>query len=157
MKTEYQVASDNKESMFIEFDMDEIRDLKYCYKQTMSLLIDELPDVNWNSLVETKQYFLNEHNLCLISTKIESLKETVDNIEEEEYLEHVDECVETLLGLIEYYKLRYTIRNYLDNIIRHEKDGKYPLRKFNNEWVMQNRQSLPYHPEIKAAMRTKGE
>lgn len=137
------------EESWIEFDIPQIIALKLDYERTIEFIKDELPDVNWNSYIEMREYFSTEHNIYFYSKKIANLKEMFDTIEEEEYVRGVDECKEVLQGLIELKKLQSTVRNYLDNILKHNEGGMYPLRLVDGEWRMQNKQPIFYSNAIK--------
>ena len=103
--------------MWIDFDMVEINRLKVEYEDLKQFIIDELPDVNWNSIQGTKAYFRDEHWLELESVQIAYLQ-TLVNLEEN------NPWHDELCGLIELKKISSIIRNYLDCIIRHEKNGR---------------------------------
>ena len=140
------------EAASITFDIPSIIALQKDYQETIEYILAVMPDVNWNSQLETRQYFIDEFNLLLHSQTIASLKNILANIEQQEYIDEADLCCEMLSGLIEIKKLQSVIRNYTGNILRHHKDGIYPLRQVNGEWVMQNKQPLSYCPEIKACI-----
>lgn len=127
------------DSPHIIFDMPAIYQLERDYEDTIDCILELLPDVNWNSQLETRQYFLDEFNILLENQRIETLKDlrTKFNDQEEEY--------ELLSGLIELKKVQSIKRNYIDCIIRHSNiDGVVYLREYNGEWVLPNRQPLPY-------------
>ena len=133
---------------WIEFDIASIVALKLDYEKTCEFIKDELPDVNWNSYTEMSDYFSTEHNIYFYSMKISHLKEMLDNIEEEEYIRDIDECKEVLQGIIELKKLQSTLRNYLNNILKHNEGGIVYLREVDGRICMPNKQNLPYSPDI---------
>lgn len=137
---------------YLQFDMDEVNDLEYCYQETLDFLLDQLPDVNWNSRLEVKDFFESEYNLTIISLKISYLKEVCSFLEDkidtcpyDLEIDNADEAVETLKLLIEYYKTKYAMKNYIRCIQYHEKGGRIYLR---DELLMPNKQPLPYSPDI---------
>ena len=145
-----------KNEAYIQFDMASIISYQNDLLSTIEFIKDELPDVNWNSTVETIYHFSHEYNIMLHSTKIAELKVVLEQSEDDdyyEYAENIEDAKEVLTGLIELKKLQSVVRNYTSNILRHaDEHGVYPLRWFNNEWVMQNRQQLSYLDEIKACI-----
>lgn len=146
-------------SRSITYDIPAIIALQEDYQETIQYIEAVMPDVNWNSQLETRQFFLDEHNLLLQGHTIQYLKDTLANIDTEEYIDDPETCKEMLSGLIELKKLKSIIRNYTGNILRHHKDGVYPLRLVNGEWMMQNKQPLSYCHEINECIiaQTQGE
>lgn len=144
--------STTNETVFIEFDIPAICQLKADYEKTIEFILDELPDVNWNSYQDTYGYFSEEYNIHIGSTRIQSLYEFLDDLdnnpETTEFAHNINECKELLQGLIELKKLQFTLRNYINNILKHNEGGVYNLRLVNGEWKMQNKRDLPYSPDI---------
>ena len=137
------------ELAWIQFDMASIIAYQNDLKSTISFILDELPDVNWNSLLETREYLLSNHNIYTRSLRIIDLFELKENLEQEEYPEDIDEAREVLTGLIELKKLQFSIRNYTQNIIKHaDEHGYYPLRLVDGVWLQQNKRSISYDPNI---------
>ena len=141
------------EHAYIEFDIPAICQLKEDYEKTIEFIKDELPDINWNSITETSDYFRYEHNINLYSLSIVNLKELLNDIQDNdsetiEYATDTDVCCFVLTGLIELKKLQYTLRNYINNILKHNEGGYYPLRKIDGQWRMMNKQPLSYLQEI---------
>jgi hypothetical protein len=141
---------------WIEFDIPALIALKEDLESTIDFIKDELPDVNWNSIPQAIYYFSHEHNIMLHGTSISSLKEVLENWESDpetlEYSYNPDEAKEILVGLIELKKLQYTVRNYINNILKHNQGGVYPLRLVNGEWRMQNKQPRSYHDQINSCI-----
>lgn len=132
------------ESPYIQFDMIAIRQLELDYQNTIECIKELLPPVNWDSHLETRQYFLDEFNILLPNQRIETLKDlrAKYNDQEEEY--------ELLSGLIELKRVQSIYRNYIQCIIRHsDSGGNIVLRYYNREWVLPNRQALPYTDAIR--------
>lgn len=141
----------NAAQPYLEFDLDEVKDLRSCYLATIDTLLKDLPDVNWNSRLEVKDYFLSEHDLVLDSLKISELHSLV------EFLDEDSDEYDVLSGLVEYLKLKYTVKNYLDCILRHEDNGKVYLRDVDGELRMPNKQPLSYSPDITDCLISQGE
>lgn len=129
--------------MKIVFDMPSIISLREEYMATMECLLEQLPDLNWDSRVEIKDYFASEMNIGLRTTQLSELKAILKiyalTVDQMEFVELV----------IEYLKVKYLVRNYLDCIIRHaDEHGEVQLREVNGEWLMPNRQPQPQAKEI---------
>ena len=128
---------------YIDFDLDDLRELEESYIETMDFLWDELPDINWNSRIEIKSYFLDEHNILIDSLKIERLTRLLD-------CKDLDETfLDVLETFVTYLKIKYEVRNYTSCIIRHNTDGRLYLREHNGIYVMPNKQPIVYSPNIK--------
>ena len=140
------------ETASITFDIPSIIALQKDYQETIEFIKDELPDVNWNSTVETIYHFSHEYNIMLHSTKIAELKVVLEQSEDDdyyEYAENIEEAKEVLTGLIELKKLQSSIRNHTQNIIKHaDENGYYPLRLVDGVWLQQNKRSISYDPNI---------
>lgn len=139
---------DKIDTEYIEFDLDEVKDLKQDYIETIQSILALLPDINWNSRIETKNYFMEEYSLELPDCKISTLIFARDAFDPE------SDCFHDLQGVIELYKLKAIIKNYLECIERHHVDGKVYLREMNGEWVFPNRQPVPQCPEILSCLQT---
>ena len=141
-----------KNEAYIQFDMASIISYQNDLLSTIEFIKDELPDVNWNSTVETIYHFSHEYNIMLHSTKIAELKVVLEQSEEDdyyEYAENIEDAKEVLTGLIELKKLQSSIRNHTQNIIKHaDKNGYYPLRLVDGVWLQQNKRSISYDPNI---------
>lgn len=134
---------------YIEFDIDEIEDLKKDYEATMEFILEELPPVNWNSRVEAKAYFSDEYGIALYSLRLQDLSDTISQLGPFGYGRgDIEQCKDELNGLLEYLKLKYTTHNYLDCILRHHKQGKVYLRSVDGIWKLPNKQPVPQCPEL---------
>ena len=137
---------------YIDFDIDEVKELQDAYEETMNYILTTLPDVNWDSRLETSDYFTKEHNINFNSLKIAELQNMLDQLNDEnnffEYIVEPDEAIDTLSGLITYLKIKWEVRNYTGCILRHQKEGRVILREIEGRYVMPNRQPLPYSQNI---------
>lgn len=130
---------------YLKFDIEKTIELVEDFTKSKQAIKEILPDVNWNSRLETINFFKLEFGLELTSLKIEELERVLEVLEQQGcYPERTD----TLGLLIEYYKIHYIVRNYLLCILKHQKDGIVTLRSWNDELVMPNRQPLPKMTEI---------
>lgn len=127
---------------FIEFNIDDIRALKVDYEEQIICILELLPDLNWYSRLEVKNYFLEEYGLTLPDVKISTLRSFREN------LDHDCDLYSDLTGLIELYTRRYTLKNYIDCILRHEDMGIVPLRAVNGELRLPNKQPIPNCPDL---------
>ena len=140
---------------WIEFDIDEVVELLTDYRATMITLKELLPDVNWDSRLETKDFFISEYEIYLKSLKISDIEHEMNILANSNYLnESGEQALEVLTLLREYLKLKYTCKNYLEMILRHNKEGRVYLIEHNGQWVMPNRQSANiYSPDIKSTIK----
>jgi hypothetical protein len=108
----------------------------------MDFLLAELPDLNWDSRVEVKDYLHSEHKFFVESIKLSELISLTHIVNEETELKNV------LTLFVEYLKLKYLKRNYIDCILRHEVDGRVYLRMINGQYMMPNKRPYPYSTHI---------
>ena len=135
---------------FILFDMPEIYRLQDLYQSNVNMILAELPRVKWNSRAKTVLFFKENFDLELDNVRIDYLSGMVES------LEHDSPAFDTLNGFVLYLKLKYSLKNYIDCIIRHNQDGRVRLRHFQGQWVLPNRQPTSLNPEITACVLTQG-
>lgn len=137
---------------YVDFDIDEIRELEEDYVITMDYILETMPDINWDSRLEVYDYFMKEHNIHLNSLKIKELKELLEIYADEdvfvEYAQDIDEAKDVLESFITYLKIKYEVRNYTKCILRHQKEGRVFLRNIDGNIVMPNKQPLMYSQNI---------
>lgn len=141
---------------YVDFDIDEIRELEEDYVITMDYILETMPDINWDSRLEVYDYFIKEHNIHLDSLKISELKEVLetysdnysDNYIYSAYAKDIDEAKDVLESFITYLKIKYEVRNYTKCILRHQKEGRVFLRNIDGNIVMPNKQPLMYSQNI---------
>ena len=131
------------EPKYIDFNIDDIRELQNDYLATLTFLREELPEVDWESRIEVKDYFKDEFGIKLKNVKISHLTDHIPFCEED------SEARWVLESLIAYMKVKYEIRNYTNCILRHHVEGRLHLREINGQWFMPNRQPIVYSPNIK--------
>ncbi len=132
------------EQVWIRFDLEKLKQLHLDLILTSAHIKQELPYVNWDSTNEVKKYFKETFDITLDSRKI---------VELVKYLHRFNEGSkerEIIQGLIYYYKIHYTIKNYLKAVINQaQKDGTYLVRDaMFGTYTMYNRQPLPLSKEL---------
>jgi hypothetical protein len=125
----------------IQFDIGKVIKLGNHYTITMTYIYFDLP-VNPKSPKKIKEYFWEKHSIVIGNTQLRTLMLL------QERLSTTHDAYDVLTGIIEYNKLRYTIKNYLDCILKHHINGKINLVKVDGHLVMPNGRPLPKSPEI---------
>lgn len=129
---------------WIQFDIDKIKELKARYEESMQITLDMLPEnIDWTKEKDVIDYFNNVLDIEL---------HTIQTAEIEGHLELQEENTdswEVVYGLTAYLKLKYTVINYLNCVLKHQICGVVNLRYFNNEVVLPNRRPLTHSEEIK--------
>lgn len=139
------------EQPFIDFDILRVKALKDSYEDNVKFVLEELPDINWNSNAQVKKYFKETFEICLENVTINHI------LSQLEVLEHDSAAFDTINGFALYLKQKYTLKNYIDCILRHEENGRVYLRQFKGRWVLPNRQPVSLNPEITECItRSKG-
>jgi hypothetical protein len=133
-------------SDFIKYDIDKILTLKENYEASASFLLSNLPDINYNSPKEIIDYIDNKYGVKITNARIVTIKALA-----ERYLEE-DPSREILEELVAYLKLKFTLKNYINCILSHEKCGKVELRLVGERLSMPNKQPLSHNEELNAAI-----
>jgi len=127
---------------WIQFEIRKIELLRQSHLAAIDFIVSELPPCNWNSPREIRRFYQDYFDKSLDNVKIKTLEA------------HLLTCLEDSLeyevthGLILMFKLQYTVRNYLDCILRHHQEGIVKLRLVDGVWKMPNKQALSLAPEI---------
>jgi hypothetical protein len=129
-------------SKTITFDIIAIKELRRQYKETEETILELLPNINWNSRLEVKNYFLEEYSLKLTDCRMATL------MYQREWASEGSGEWDDLNGLIELYRTQAVIRNYLDCILRHQVGGVVALREIDGQWLMPNKQPISTLQEI---------
>ena len=132
--------SENREAEWVEFDLDKINELKETYELAMDFIREGLPNVNLNARKDILNFFEKTFAIKLKTSKIEEVSK---------YLQYYgDDSAETemITGIVYYLKMKYSIKNYLTYIIKH--DGRIVLRPMFNKLMFNSIQPLPKSPEI---------
>jgi hypothetical protein len=135
-------SSPVRDEPYIGFNISEIRLLKSVYECSMDFLMDEMPDINWNSAQQIKVYFHETYRLMLENVKITTFSDLAEQFPEGSTQKDL------LTRITMYLRLKFSVKNYLDCILRHEVDGLVYLRDVNGVWRLPNKQPLSYNEEI---------
>ena len=128
------------EGYWIKINVDKLVREKDELIYTMKEIAEEFP-FDPVSNKQVKRYFENYgFDLPdLRSISLEALAYRLDQTDDNFYL---------LTGLIEYYKIKYLLRNYVNHILKRQEDGLYHFREESGHLLMQNKRPLPYSDVI---------
>lgn len=127
---------------WIKFDIKKLNELKIVYEDAMFSIKEQLPAMNLNSKKEVIEFFAKELSIELPSSRIKDIELHLEKFtaDQEEY--HI------LLGITYYFKIKYSLKNYINHILSTQSNGIVYLRNWWGAWVMPNKQPLPAAPEI---------
>jgi len=128
------------------WDMSKIHALRQAYVEQMAFIKSMLPAAEWDSPKKVLDYLNNVLEITAESVKIDHLSGFLDQ------LDHDSFEFDVLNGYIMYLRLKWSVMNYLDCIIRHEINGRVNLRRHQGKWVLPNKRPLSGSPEIKECM-----
>ena len=129
---------------WIKFDVGKIEELKVSHEAAMQTTLDMLPEgVNWKKEKEVIKYFNEVLQIELHSIKISEIEGHLELQEEN------TDAWEIVYGLTAYLKMKYTVMNYLNCVLKHHQFGVVNLRYFNSEVTLPNRRPLTHSEEIK--------
>jgi hypothetical protein len=126
----------------ITFDMTLIEELKQRYEEHIQVTADMLPKVNWNSTQDIKRAFKEYLSVELNSAKISDIEPLIERFD------HDSEEFDFINGVTMLLRLKYTVANYLNCVIRHEENGKINLRYYNGKICFPNRRPLSHNEEF---------
>jgi hypothetical protein len=129
------------------YDMDKVHDLRAHYTATMIFIGKELSPVNLDSKASILEFCNNELDIHPDNIQIKHLDTFLQQFD------HDSTQFNAFYGVLSYLKLKYSIKNYIDCIIRHEVGGIVTLRIMDGEVRMPNRQPLSGNPEINQCER----
>ena len=127
---------------FIDYDIDKVVRLREVYVTAMAFHREHSDCPNLDS-PKTVLEFMNQ----AVGVPAENLR--INHIES--FLTQFDDDsleFNEIYGIVSYLKLKYSVKNYLDCILRHQIDGRIQLREVNHEFIMPNKQPLTGNPEI---------
>lgn len=127
---------------FIDFNMDKVQELKASYEESIEFILSELPAINWNSSQQAKKYFKEHLDITLENVKIDHVLSHLESVS------HDSPAFDVINGFVLYLKQKFTLKNYIDCICRHQINGRVTLRLFGGRWVLPNRQPVSSNPEI---------
>ncbi len=132
----------SEDNEYIKFDIGKVLDLKDVYCEVMQFVQQDFPECNLNSSNQIKGYFWDQFNSVIPDTKIQTFKSLMELYPETHPLYEAAEQLSV------YLKAKYTLKNYINCILKHENDGIITLRKIGGNLVMPNKQPLSYNDEI---------
>ena len=130
------------EEAWIKFDVVKLRQLKEHYEAAIESIKEQLPNINLNSKKELLNFFEKNLNIHLQTSRIKEIEACLSSYthDQEEYY--------ILLGVTYYFKLKYSLKNYINWVLKNESNGIIYLRHWWGDWVLGNKQPLPGSPEI---------
>jgi len=131
----------SKEQRWITFALPKIKELKNSYEETLQFIKNEYGlNFNLDYSEDIKKHVADYLGIPIKSAQINELKRVRSELLEGE------DSHEHLTAIIEYLRLKWTIRNYCDCILNHaDSSGTVILRE---DGKMPNRRPLPYLPDI---------
>ena len=128
---------------WIDFDIEKVKQLKEEYDKNVAFVLTGLSkDCRWNSPLRVKIYFKNTFDISLDNVKIAHVLSHLEKVD------HDSPAFDALNGYVLYLKYTFTLKNYINNILRHEIDGRICLRLVDGVIKMPNKQPLSSSPEI---------
>jgi len=128
------------ETYWITIDTDKLIREKESLLYTMQEIAKEFP-FDPVSNKQVKRHFEN-FGIYLPDLRIFTLECIAYRLHEE------DDNYYLLTGLMEYYKIKYLLRNYVNHVLKKQIDGLYHLREEGGKLLMQNKRPLPYSDVI---------
>jgi hypothetical protein len=133
--------------LYRDYDMEKVQSLRKLYTENMIFIGKELYPVNLDS---------NKSILAFCNEELDIYPENVKIWHLETFLsqfDHDSTQFNAFYGILSYLKLKYSIKNYIDCIIRHEVQGRVALRFIDGQVRMPNRQPMSGNPEINQCER----
>jgi hypothetical protein len=132
---------------WIKFDIGKIEELKANQEEFMQITLDMLPaGVNWKKEKEVIDYFNNVLDIELNTIQIQEIEGHLELQEEN------TDAWEIVYGLTAYLKMKYTVINYLNCILKHQICGVVNLRFSNGEILFPNKRPMSHSEEIKSCI-----
>ena len=128
------------ETYWIIIDTDRLIREKESLLYTMQEIAEEFP-FDPVSNKQVKRHFEN-FGIYLEDLRIMSLQSLVYRLHDE------DSNYYLLTGLIEYYRIKYLLRNYVNHVLKRQINGLYHLREESGKLLMQNKRPLPYSDSL---------
>lgn len=127
---------------WIKFDIARLRQLKEHYEQASEVIKDQLPHINLNSQKQVIDFFEKNLNIHLQTARIKEIEKHL------QHFSHDQEEYYTLLGVSYFFKIKYSLKNYINYVLKNEVDGIIVLQHWWGEWTLKNKQPLPKSPEV---------
>jgi hypothetical protein len=131
---------ENRQAEWVEFDLKKVNELKEMYLDAMGYIQNGLSHINLNARKDILNFFEKSFKIKLKSTKIEEVSKHIHHFGKD------SEEADLITGIVYYMKMKYTIKNYLDYIIKHE--GRIVLSPMFGKLMFNSIQPLPKSPEI---------
>ena len=128
--------------MYIDYDIQKVKELLQIYEAAMNGIAEQLKPLEPHRPKSIKSYCKHWFDISLKDVRIATLQSYMA-----EY-DHDSEPYDIINGVILYLKMQYTIKNYINCILRHENDGRVALRNEGGKWVLPNKQPISGNPEI---------
>jgi hypothetical protein len=138
---------DEAEPLFKDYDMEMVQRLRRIYTENMIFIGKELYPVNLDSNKSILTFCNEELDIYPENAKIWHLETFLPRFD------HDSSQFNAFYGILSYLKLKYSIKNYIDCIIRHEVKGRVTLRFIDGQVRMPNRQPMSGNPEINECER----
>ena len=130
------------DQLYKDYDMGKVHALRINYLKNMEFIKEELSPVNLDSTKSILEFCNNELDIYPENCKIWHLESFLSSFD------HDSTQFNAFYGILSYLKLKYSIKNYIDCIIRHEVEGRVALRFIDGQVRMPNRQPISGNPEI---------
>jgi hypothetical protein len=128
---------------WIDFDIEKVKQLYEEYATGVDFVLSGLDlDVRWNSPLRVKIYFKNTFDISLDNVKIAHVLSHLETVD------HDSPAFDALNGYVLYLKYTYTLKNYINCILRYENEGRICLRSVDGVLKMPNGRPLSSSPEI---------
>lgn len=124
----------------VTVDKEKLEKLKEVYEGAMEHIKEGLPDINLNSRKDILHFFERTFQIQLKSTRIQEISEQIDLLQED------SEEQEIVIGIVYYFKMKYSLKNYIYPMIKDAPEVELETRFGRVQ--MKNHQPLPKSPEI---------
>jgi hypothetical protein len=124
--------------------MDMIKELKERYEENLKWIADEIPAaINLNSPKQIRNFLEESYEIYVQNVTIAALEGYRD------VRDHDSEAYDLLNGIVLYLKTKYTLSNYINNILKNNENGRVYLRHERGEWLLPNKRPISSSPEIR--------
>lgn len=122
----------------LKFDVGKLNELKRVYEENIKFVLENMPqEVNWNKPTQVKEYFKKRFDISLPSCRIKDIEPLISRYEDEDF--------DIVYGYLTFLRLKWTMNNYIDCVLRHHVDGTLALRE---DGTMPNKRPVSLSKEI---------